>query len=474
MSDCAPAFAWSETARAMQPSQGLRPSRARAAAPARPGGLGWGTRPAWAARAARAAFRRPSWLVAAVVLSVGVPSGSPVFGPGLQIGPGDVASVALVLAAALLLATGRAWLPRAVLPAFGPMAAAVAVGTMCSTSVESSLPGFVRNVQLFVLVPVAVVALVRDRRDLAIVCSSLIALGLAESGYGIWQSATGNGAAMGEENIRAVGTFGAADVMAMSIVAAIAFLVLTVFALVAPGRGRAALPLALAGLGVLAAGLALALSRGTWLALGAAGVFALVVFDRRIAVKALVCCGVLLLAAPAVAGGSTAVERARSMAGSITSPDRSVQDRYHLWAAAGRMWQDHPVTGVGLKNFPAYRDSYAGIELSSGSDTADPVRGYERQPLLSPHNQYLLFLAEQGVVGLAALAALFGTLLAGLWARRRPRDPFWLASAALMTFLLVNFVYADLGGPTCVLFSVVLGVVACRAFGEPAAGEARP
>src|SRR5690606_27473368 len=136
--------------------------------------------------------------------------------PGLQIGPGDVASVALVLAAALLLATGRAWLPRAVLPAFGPMAAAVAVGTMCSTSVESSLPGFVRNVQLFVLVPVAVVALVRDRRDLAIVCSSLIALGLAESGYGIWQSATGNGAAMGEENIRAVGTFGAADVMAMS------------------------------------------------------------------------------------------------------------------------------------------------------------------------------------------------------------------------------------------------------------------
>src|SRR5690606_34316897 len=173
MSDCAPAFAWSETARAMQPSQGLRPSRARAAAPARPGGLGWGTRPAWAARAARAAFRRPSWLVAAVVLSVGVPSGSPVFGPGLQIGPGDVASVALVLAAALLLATGRAWLPRAVLPAFGPMAAAVAVGTMCSTSVESSLPGFVRNVQLFVLVPVAVVALVRDRRDLAIVCSSL-------------------------------------------------------------------------------------------------------------------------------------------------------------------------------------------------------------------------------------------------------------------------------------------------------------
>jgi O-antigen ligase len=118
-----------------------------------------------------------------------------------------------------------------------------------------------------------------------------------------------------------------------------------------------------------------------------------------------------------------------------------------------------------VKNFPAYRDTYATIELSSGSETADPVNGYVRQPLLSPHNEYLLFLCEQGVVGFAGFAVLLAVIVAGLWTRRRVRDPFWLASVALMAFLLVNFLYADLGGPTCALTAVVIGIAAARAFG---------
>jgi O-antigen ligase len=118
-----------------------------------------------------------------------------------------------------------------------------------------------------------------------------------------------------------------------------------------------------------------------------------------------------------------------------------------------------------VKNFPAYRDTYATIELSSGSETADPVNGYVRQPLLSPHNEYLLFLSEQGVVGFAGFGALLALLLAGLWTRRRARDPFWLASVGLLAFLLVNFLYADLGGPTCALTAIVIGAIAARAFG---------
>ncbi|XRQ10203.1 O-antigen ligase family protein [Actinomadura welshii] len=462
MTDCAPPFTWPETAPTTRPVPAARAARTARVARA-------------AGAVAAAVCRRPSWLVAAAVASIGVPPGSRAFGPGVQVTAGDVASVVLVLVAASLLLAGRAELPRAALPAFGPLLAGLGVSTVCSTDVLASLPGFVRNAQIFVLVPLAVVVLVRDRRDLAIVCSSVLALGLAESVYGIWQSATGNGASMGGENIRAIGTFGAVDVMAMSVVAGFAFLVLTAFALSAPGRGIAAVPVALAGLGVLAVALALALSRGTWLALGAAAVLTLVLFDRWTAVKVLACCCALMVVAPAVAGGGSAAvtDRFASMAGSVSDPDRSVEDRYHLWAAAVRIWEDHPVTGVGVKNFAAYRDAYAGIELSSGSETADPVNGYARQPLLSPHNEYLLFLSEQGAVGLAGLAALFAVLMAGLWRRRRVRDPFWLASFALLTFLLVNFVYADLGGPTCALFAIVLGIVACRAFREPGAGEAR-
>ncbi|GAA4235193.1 O-antigen ligase family protein [Actinomadura meridiana] len=415
----------------------------------------------------RPAGFRPSWLVAAAVACVGIPPGSQAFGPGVQVTAGDVANVVLVLAAGFLLVTGRVAMPRAALPTFGPLVAALGISTVCSTDIESSLPGFVRDLQVFVLVPLAVVLLVRDRRDLTIVCGSVLGLGLAEALFGIWQTSTGNGASMDGRNIRAVGTFGSLDVMAMSVVAGFAFLVLAAFALSTSGRGVVAVVSALVGLGVLGVALTAALSRGTWLALGAAAVLALVIFDRWTAAKVLACGAALLLVALAVTGGGSQVvlDRTRSLAGSVSEPDRSVNDRYDLWSAATRIWEDHPGTGVGVRNFPAYRDAYAGIELSSGSETQDDANGYVRQPLLSPHSEYLLFLSEQGVVGFVGLVALFGALVAGLWRRRRVRDPLWLACVALLTFLLVNFLYADLGGPTCALVAIVVGVVAARAFG---------
>ncbi|NDU76781.1 O-antigen ligase domain-containing protein [Actinomadura sp. DSM 109109] len=427
---------------------------------------------------ARAPAWRPSLLVAATVACVGIPPGARAFGPGPQVTAGDVASVVLVLVAAGTLAAGRARPPRRALAAFGPLVAALGISTVHSADIGSSLAGFFRDLQVFVLVPLAVVVLVRDRRDLAVVCRAILGLGLAEAVYGIWQALSGNGASMGGQNIRAVGTFGALDVMAMSVVVGFAFLVLTAFALAAPGHGAAAVPAALGGIAVLGAALAFALSRGTWIALGAAAVLALVLFDRWTAVKVLACCGALVLVLLGTAGGGSqaVVERARSTVGSVVHPDRSVDDRYDLWAAAVRIWEDHPVAGVGVKNFPAYRDAYATIELSSGSETADPVNGYVRQPLLSPHSQYLLFLCEQGMVGLAGFAALLAAIVAGLWRRRAPRDPFWLAAVALTAFLLINFVYADLGGPTCALVGVVLGLAAARAFGagEPSPREPSP
>ncbi|QXJ22680.1 O-antigen ligase family protein [Actinomadura graeca] len=430
-------------------------------------------------QAIRDAGARPSWLIAVTVLCVGVPPGGGTPGQeasGVQVTAGDVAAAGLVAVAAFLVVTRRAAMPRQAFLAFGPVTAALGVATVCSRDIAASLPGYVRGIQLFVLVPLAVVLLVRDRRDLAIVCGSVLALGLGEAGYGIWQSVTGNGASIEGEAIRAVGTFGAADVMALSVLTGFAILVLTAFALVAPRRGTAAVLACLAGLGVLAVALAFALSRGSWLALGVAAALMLVIFDRWVAVRTLVCCAALLLLAVATVGGGAqaVVARSRSIAGSVTTPDQSVSDRYNLWGAAQRIWQDHPVTGVGVKNFPAYRDTYASIELSSGSETEDPVHGYVRQPLLSPHNEYLLILSEQGVVGFTGFAVLIAVILHGLWTRRRTRDPFWLIGVGVMAFLLVNFLYADLGGPTCVLTAVLLGVAAARALGlEPSAGPAR-
>ncbi|MFD0684265.1 O-antigen ligase family protein [Actinomadura fibrosa] len=423
-------------------------------------------------------LRRPGWLVAATVLCVGVPPDRPASESGVQITAGDCASALLVAAAAFLLVTRRLDLPRQALLAFGPLTAALGLTTVCSADIAASMPGFLRDAQIFVLVPLAVVLLVRERRDLAIVCAAVLALGLGEACYGIWQAGTRNGASIGGQTIRAVGTFGAVDVMAMAVVTGFAFLVLTALALAAPSRGPVAVLAALAGLAVLAAGLLLALSRGSWLALGAAVAVVLVLFDRWVALRTLVCGAALLLVAVTALGGGGGAQavlaRTRSIAASAHAPDQSVSDRYNLWAAALRIWEDHPGTGVGVKNFPAYRDTYASIELSSGSETEDPVNGYVRQPLLSPHNQYLLVLSEQGAAGFAGFAALFAAILAGLWTRRRVRDPFWLVAAGFMTFLLTNFLYADMGGPTCVLTAVLIGISAARAFGLHEAAPDRP
>ncbi|RSN68940.1 O-antigen ligase family protein [Actinomadura sp. WAC 06369] len=410
---------------------------------------------------------RPSWIAAATVACVGVPQVGPAFGSGVEVTAGDVASVVLMAAAAILVVRGRTRVPRAALLAFGPLVATLGVTTVCSSDIAASLPGYLRDLQIFVLVPLAVVLVCRDRRDLGIVCGAVLGLGLAEAGYGIWQAATGNGASIGGANIRAVGTFGAVDVMAMSVVAAFAFVLATAYLLAGVRRSRGTVPAALGGLAVLGAALVLALSRGTWLALGAAVVLMLVLFDRRLAVRAVACGAALVLLFGVFTGGdsSAVTARARSMVGSVTEPDRSVNDRYHLWSAAQGMWRDDPLTGVGVKNFAEYRDTYAGIELSSGSETHDPVNGYVRQSLLSPHNQYLLVLAEQGLVGLAGFALMLAAVVRGLWLRRRPRDPLWLAAAGAMAFLLTNFCYSDLGGPTTVLTAVLLGVAAARALG---------
>ena len=116
--------------------------------------------------------------------------------------------------------------------------------------------------------------------------------------------------------------------------------------------------------------------------------------------------------------------RVASITSSTSGPDQSVTDRYVLWKTAAAMWRDHPVAGVGLKEFPAYRDSFAPVNVSSGSDVEGPGLSFQREPLLSPHNMYLLVLSEQGVVGALAMGGLlFG--LAATTVRRtiqaRPR-----------------------------------------------------
>ncbi|MFE1886715.1 O-antigen ligase family protein, partial [Streptomyces diastatochromogenes] len=353
----------------------------------------------------------------------------------------------------------------------------LALAAMGAVSPGAGLTGLGRYLQIFVLVPAAVLLLIRDRRDFRLLAWAFVGLAGWQGAIGVQQYATGTGASYQGEDIRAVGTFGAQDVMGMATVVSFGLVCAVGLAL---GRNRvrerwAAAACALA----LLLPLALSFSRGAWIATAVTLTVQLVLAGLRRALKVgavVVAAGVVLVGGVGV-GTAMLQERIDSITQVTDAPDQSVTDRYTMWAAATDMWGQHPLTGVGLKGFPEYRDGHASLALSSGSDTEGAGAAYRRQPLLSPHNMYLLVLSEQGLIGLLCLAggwlALLVCALRGLWRARRSGRGTECAPAAcgLLVWQLVDFAYADIGGPSTVLTAVCFGLVAWWALvgGEAAA-----
>lgn len=425
--------------------------------------------------ALRQLLRRPSALAALTVLLVCVPLGNQDVTAAVHVTPADVASVGLIAVCGLRvlsgLRAGQRLVPTRAAFLFCLIAVAVAASTIASQDPSESLSGFVRLIQVFVLVPLAVLLTLRERRDLVLVLGAMVGAALIEGAVGTEQFLTGTGASYDGGSARAVGTFGAQDVMAMSAVVSYGLLAALGLALEARSarRRRASRLLGLTA-AALVFPLAVSFSRGSWIATGCAAAVALVLTDVRLALR-----GALFAVAAAVVlvggfglGGASVAARLGSIATVAgAAPDHSVTDRYDLWTTAGRIWRDHPVTGVGPKEFPEFRDAHAPLRLSSGSDTGGAGAGYSREPLLSPHNMYLLLLSEDGLVGLTAFAVLFLSLLLGTVRRTvRERGGLGAALLGLLVWQLVDFLYADIGGTTTVLVSVVFGLAAFGTFGS--------
>ncbi|MEZ0064799.1 O-antigen ligase [Streptacidiphilus sp. MAP12-20] len=427
---------------------------------------------------------RPAHLAALTVLLVCVPLGNKDVTASVHVTPADVGSLVLVAVTLPLALLRRTRSPRpgtagtvfvntalslhmALL--FAGVLVAVGVATAASMDPHQSISGFVRFVQIFVVVPSAVLYAVRDRRDLRMVLGAFASAALLEGAVGVEQYVTGTGASFAGGSQRAVGTFGAQDVMAMSVVVSFGLLASLGLTLEARREQRTvAMRWWALATSALAAPLALSFSRGSWIATAVAGTVVMLLTDARLLLRtgvALAAVGVVVLGGLTAAGvvgaggaaggaGSEGSVTARlTSIGSVTgAADHSVTDRYDLWTTAGRIWREHPLTGVGPKEFPVYRDAHAPLRLSSGSDTGGAGAGFSREPLLSPHNMYMLVLSEQGLLGLTAFATLLlGTAL-GAW-----RTP---AVVGLLVWQMVDFLYADIGGTTTVLISVVLGLCA--------------
>jgi O-antigen ligase len=387
---------------------------------------------------------------------------------------GDVLSVLLVLVAARELWRGRAVLSTAGGVVFSGVVVAVALATVGTSVPEAGLAGPARWLQLLVLVPLAVGVVLRRPEDLRVFGGFVLGAALVQGGIGVEQYLTGTGALYDERFIRAVGTFGAANISGMSVAVALGLLV-AIAALLA-SRTRRSATVWLLGAAFLAVPLLLSFSRGTWTAV-AVGCAAMVLARSRRLFAALtgtaVLVGVLLALVGAQAGDGALSHRISSI-GAVTSSDadQSVDDRYELWAAATTMWAEHPVLGVGIRGFPAFRDSSASLLLSSGSDTQDAGKPYVRQPLTSPHSQYLLALSEGGIVGAAALGGLLLALLLAT-ARRTtaavgtPDADVGLAALGVAVFLVVDFVYGDLGGSSTLVLVTALGGVTGWALVRP-------
>jgi O-antigen ligase len=410
-------------------------------------------------------LRLPPVLAATAVLAVLALPLTPA-GDESGAGPADAVSALVVLYAAVRAVRER-HRPLSVTAAvvLGMPVLGLALAAAGAASPGAALTGLGRYLQVFVLVPAAVLLLIRDRADFRLLAWSFVGLAGWQGAVGVHQYLTGTGASYQGEEIRAVGTFGPQDVMGMATVVSFGLVCALGLAL---GRSPVRQRMVAAGcaLGLLLP-LAVSFSRGAWIAtvLTCGVQLTLAGLRRALKVAAVaVAAGVVLVGGFGV--GTAMLQERLSSIGQVTdAPDQSVVDRYTLWAAATGMWREHPVTGVGLKNFPAYRDGHASLALSSGSDTEGAGAAYRKQPLLSPHNMYLLVLSEQGLLGALTLAGSWLALLVcglrGWWrARGGAGLDCALVGCGLLVWQLVDFAYADIGGPSTVLTAVVFGAVA--------------
>ncbi|MEU3659798.1 O-antigen ligase family protein [Streptomyces sp. NPDC032940] len=418
----------------------------------------------------RAAALGPVLPLAAVLALPALPAGH-------GAGPADVGSALVVgYCVILLLREGRRPLSPAAVLVLGLPVVGIALAALGASSPTTGLAGLARYLQIFVLVPAAVLLLLRDRRDFGVLAWTFVGLALFEGAVGVHQYVTRTGASYQGADIRAVGTFGAQDVMGMASVVSLGLVCATGLAL-----GRAPVWRRAAATGcalVLLAPLAVSFSRGAWIATALTCGVQLALAGLRRALKAaaaLAAAGVVLVGGFGV-GTAQLQERIGSIAQVADAPDQSVVDRYALWSSATGMWRDHPLTGVGLKNFPEYRDGHATLALSSGSDTEGAGAEYHRQALLSPHNMYLLVLSEQGLIGLLALGGSWLALLVCgvrrlLRVRRGgPGPDCGLVACGLLVWVLTDFLYGDIGGPSTVVTAMALGLAAWWAL---AGGERR-
>jgi O-antigen ligase len=206
---------------------------------------------------------------------------------------------------------------------------------------------------------------------------------------------------------RAFGAFGEPNPFAAYFeIAALPLAGVAVTMLLSSERRRNRALIAGAGVAAIAGVLGVYLTHSRGGAIGAAaGAFAIgMLADRRLRIGVLALVGFAALGLTLTGAASRAVDRFDTLAHDwnspvqVTSANFSVEERVAHWGAAVRMWEAHPIIGVGAGNF---NDNFR---------VYTPVWRF-RVPRGHAHDDYLQAAAQAGSVGLLAYLGLLGAAL---------------------------------------------------------------
>jgi O-antigen ligase len=145
------------------------------------------------------------------------------------------------------------------------------------------------------------------------------------------------------------------------------------------------------------------------------------------------------------------------LAATVRMKDISTAERFYRWIAAARIWNEHPVTGVGPNHFvPVYR-SYT-VESFRTYVSDNPERS-------TVHNYFLLLLSEQGLpavlIFLLTLFAMFRTAQRAYERGDEQEKAIALCAGAVLSMIVVlvslsDLIETDKIGPLFYLCAAVL------------------
>lgn len=170
-------------------------------------------------------------------------------------------------------------------------------------------------------------------------------------------------------------------------------------------------------------------TRGAWIAFVLV-MIAYVIIERRFR-RQLLLGGLVGLVC--IVGGLLLSHSYSQRLATITDPQmQSNLERTYMWHAAVSMWEEHPVTGVGMDEYGWYYNTvYIPPEAKERPPAGHPELGHGH-----PHNNILKHLSEGGILGLVAYFVLHGYIFLRLWRQYKKERTTAAFSCALMGILV--------------------------------------